>query len=124
MNIIEMHRQGDVGIIKVSEIPNVFSKEAKRDNGRVILAYGEVTGHAHAIHETKVKSYVTEDGELALTSDFLDDAAGFVTMALEVQEDVVDLVHEEHDTLTLTKGKYIIMQQREYSPEALRNVLD
>lgn len=42
-------RQGDVALTAVSSIPS-DAKAVVRDGGRVVLAYGEVTGHAHAIH--------------------------------------------------------------------------
>ena len=34
------------------------------------------------------------------------------------------LKHEEHATVPLPKGVYRVVQQREYSPEAIRNVAD
>lgn len=43
------YRQGDVFLSPVAAVPATSTK-TKRDNGRVVLAYGEVTGHAHAIH--------------------------------------------------------------------------
>ena len=43
-----MFRQGDVLIIPVAKLPDCL-EPMKRERGRVILAHGEVTGHAHAI---------------------------------------------------------------------------
>jgi hypothetical protein len=43
-----MYRQGDVLIIPVESIPERLDA-IDRDDGRVVLAHGEVTGHAHAI---------------------------------------------------------------------------
>lgn len=43
-----MFRQGDVLIRPVASIPDGL-KKVPLDKGRVILAYGEVTGHAHAV---------------------------------------------------------------------------
>jgi hypothetical protein len=43
-------RQGDVILVPVTSIPKIAKKIA-RGNGCVVLAYGEVTGHAHAIHD-------------------------------------------------------------------------
>jgi hypothetical protein len=39
-----MYRQGDVLIIPVAGIPD-DSEPIARENGRIILAHGEVTGH-------------------------------------------------------------------------------
>jgi hypothetical protein len=41
------YRQGDVLLIKIDGIPKQASAEKNPD--RIVLAYGEVTGHAHAI---------------------------------------------------------------------------
>lgn len=45
-----IYRQGDVLIERVASIPKTKTTPIARDNGRVVLAYGEVTGHAHALH--------------------------------------------------------------------------
>ena len=45
-----MFRQGDVLIIPVKSIPKTAEPIA-REQGRVVLAHGEVTGHAHAIRD-------------------------------------------------------------------------
>ena len=49
------YRQGDVLILRVNSVPDGLKVEP-RDNGRVILAYGEVTGHAHAIADHRVSA--------------------------------------------------------------------
>ena len=36
----------------------------------------------------------------------------------------VALEHDEHETIQLPPGDYRIIRQREYSPEAIRNVAD
>ena len=36
----------------------------------------------------------------------------------------VEVVHEEHGTVILAPGDYRVTIQREYSPEAIRNVID
>jgi hypothetical protein len=102
-------RQGDVYITKVRSIPKA-AQEKKRDGGRVVLAYGEVTGHAHAIVE-----------ETATLFSLLDD--GKEELYLEADGTVV-LRHEEHSPITIDKGLYKVTRQREYSPEEIRNVAD
>ncbi len=59
-----------------------------------ILAEGEVTGHAHRIED------------------------------LAAAEVGVRIVHEEHAPITLAAGNYEVEVQREYSPQAIRNVAD
>lgn len=108
---MKIFRQGDVLLRQVSEIPIdavVAEKKDQLGNKRIVLAYGEVTGHAHAIHDLEnTDVFVKGDG----------------TMYLQVK-DPVDLKHEEHATITLPAGNYERVLQREYSPESIRQVLD
>lgn len=129
------YRQGDVLVTRVRgrSAPKGAVKVA-RDNGRVILAYGEVTGHAHAITDGGV-SLLTLDDSAAMADaarkllasvglnrmDLRDaDVVGF----LEVGEDGCALTHDEHDTHQYTEGLYVVTRQREYSPEAIQSVAD
>lgn len=99
-------RQGDVGLERVATLPEGL-KAVATDNGRVILAYGEVTGHAHAIAEP-AKAKLWDAG-----------AERF----LQVME-ATSLRHEEHAPINLEPGIYRVIQQREYSPEEIRRVAD
>lgn len=92
-------RQGDVLIKRVAEIPEGL-KKVPLDRGRVILAYGEVTGHAHV---------VVGDVEF-LTADLEDMEGRFLRVEQEAQ-----VVHDEHDTVILPPGEYEIIRQREYT---------
>jgi len=98
---MKMYRQGDVMIVAIGSIPATATAEVPRDNGRIVLAYGEVTGHAHAIHDggvTLLTAPDTEDRFLRIM-----DASG------------VELQHEEHATITLPPGDYLVRIQREYT---------
>lgn len=103
--MIEMYRQGDVLLAGVATLPE--RAEDANVEGRIVLAYGEVTGHAHAIacHQARL---------------FLDGDSRY----LVVGEDGADLVHEEHSTIHLKHGVYRIVQQREYIPMSSRLVVD
>jgi hypothetical protein len=103
-------RQGDVLITRISALPQAL-KRVPHDNGRVILAYGEVTGHSHALRG--------EHCEL-----FTPTALGATVTYLEVKEAMVALTHDEHAPIELAPGVYEITRQREYHPEAIRNVAD
>ena len=98
-------RQGDVLIVPVSKKKQ--GTKVKRDNGRVILAYGEVSGHAHAILDKSVVMTETKDDEV-----FIDVPDG------------ATLTHEEHGTILLPSGVYEIKRQVEYTPEEIRVVAD
>lgn len=94
------YRQGDVFLERVSALPANLTPRA-RDKGRVILAYGEVTGHAHAIAEPDVAAIF--DGT---EGDFY----------LRVESDT-GLVHEEHARIDLPEGLYRGRIQREWTDE-------
>ena len=88
-------RQGDVLITRVNTIPD-GAKALKRE-GDVILAHGEVTGHAHRIKERRAEMF--------------DGGGGGMFLNLPVTS---DLTHEEHSTITIPAGGYRITRQREY----------
>ena len=99
-----IYRQGDVLIRRIQSLP--MQTAQPRLNG--ILAYGEVTGHAHKVED--------------LThTEVLDIGNG---LYLRVGEEGVRVVHEEHGAITLPAGNYEVEIQREYTPEAIRNVAD
>ena len=101
-------RQGDVFIERVparSVPPD--TKPVKRDGGRFVLAYGEATGHAHAIHDPEVEVVVAGNGETYVRVKAL-----------------AHLTHEEHTQVPLPPGTYRVRRQREYSPEEIRQVAD
>lgn len=62
------YRQGDVLIQPVDSVPSDAIAVA-RDNGRSILAYGEVTGHAHALHGPGARVLARPNGERFLLVD-------------------------------------------------------
>lgn len=99
-------RQGDVMIRRIDSIPR--GDRNKRADGA--LAYGEVTGHKHAVAD--------------LNSAEVFDIAEHGCFLCVSAEGGVSIVHEEHGSVTLPKGDYEISIQREYSPEAIRNVID
>ena len=101
---MQFYRQGDVGIIKVKALPKAAEKQ--QTGKRIILAEGERTGHAHAIAADEANLFVAGSRRF-----------------LEVCYKAT-LVHEEHGPIVLTPGIYEVIQQREYSPEAIRHVWD
>lgn len=44
----EHYRQGDVLIERIDSVPD-DAQPVPLEDGRIVLAHGEVTGHAHAI---------------------------------------------------------------------------
>ncbi len=104
------YRQGDVRIVPVSDIPDSakFTKVTERG---IVLAEGEVTGHAHRIYGPLARHanlFITEDNQKFLK----------VTAP-------VALKHEEHKEVVIQPGNYKIIIHHEYAPAALpRQVAD
>jgi hypothetical protein len=94
------YRQGAVFIVRVQSIPEGV-RPVDREHGRIILAHGEVTGHSHAIAE--------RDAELFSGADTTDRFLRIMAAS------GVALQHEEHSTITLPPGDYVIRIQREYT---------
>lgn len=103
---MQLYRQGDVLFRKIKTLPSGATK--KRQNATV--AYGEVTGHSHAV--------AIEQRQLA---EVLEIGKG---LYLRASVDGIRVIHEEHGTVTLPAGDYAVTIQREYQPEGIRNVLD
>lgn len=98
-----MYRQGDVLVMTALSIP----KTAKKQKA-CVLALGEVTGHSHQI-KTDAVLWLDVDG----------------TKYVEVLGSEATIVHEEHGPIVLSgPAIYRVTQQREYTPEEIRNVAD
>lgn len=122
-------RQGDVALVKVAALP-ADCTEVPWDKGRIVLAYGEVTGHAHAIADHVVrKPRPGAADEIADAAIARPQAKARLLVApngqryLEVNEPV-NLTHEEHTAHTIPVGFYQLPTQVEYSPAELRRVAD
>ena len=87
-------RQGDILIQLVDEFP----EKCTEIKGRLILAQGEATGHNHEVHP--------RSGARLFRLG--------MTFYLEVIADEIHVKHQEHDPITLAKGKYKVWRQREF----------
>jgi len=112
------------------------AKDLKED-GRVILAHGEVTGHAHEVVDA---SSTLDPAEAEIPAcDFFEEPDG--TRVLLAHRPCI-LRHQEHGPIALDPaapiqfrqgdvlgtpigpGAWRIDRQREYTPEAVRQVAD
>ncbi len=96
-----MKRQGDLLIIKISEIPQDAQKKES-----LILAEGETSGHRHELTGGVVYE---KDGRLYFEVP---------------HETKVTLTHPQHHPLVFTPGRYKVVRQREYKPGSWRYVQD
>ncbi len=104
-----MYRQGDVLIVPMTGDVPEWADEQPREDGRVVLAHGEATGHAHAILEPGVRF-------------FRDDGAG--AGLLSVPGGGARVVHEEHAPIQLPPGLFRVIRQREFDAGMARRVAD
>lgn len=121
-----MMRQGDVLLIPVSAIP--FSLKSSTP-AKVVLAYGEVSGHHHRFESGNVTAFYKEgDAEVGAQP-----IAGGGTLrgsatAVEYIKVAVGgsaLIHEEHTAIDVPAGDYKIVRQREFDMLAgVRSVAD
>jgi hypothetical protein len=104
-----VYRQGDVLLIAVdADLRDDGQQPVAREHGKIILAHGEATGHAHAIEESTavlVEAPTTNVRHLRLVKP-------------------ATLLHEEHREIEIPPGLYEVRRQREYSPSEIRTVAD
>lgn len=102
-------RQGDVFVECVDECIGEDCESVPKESGRIVLAHGEVTGHAHAITGKGAKLF----------------RRGNLTTMLEVSaKGGVTIRHEEHGQIALKAGNYRVTRQREWTGEDERQVAD
>jgi hypothetical protein len=97
----EVVRQGDILII-LNDPAAEAGDEIPRDNGRVVLAYGEATGHAHALDERHVTLYTHKKS---------------ADRVLKVVGNVAYLKHDEHFKIQIPSGTHTVRRQREWTDQ-------
>lgn len=102
------NQQGDVVIETWDSIPK-DARQIGSKRGRIILADGEHTGHAHAIEDIEGVQMFEKDGMF------------YIRVIKEVE-----LKHEEHKAQKIEPGIYRVRGVREYShfDEEARRVAD
>lgn len=114
-------RQGDVGIAKITNYKELLNHLKKIDsiekielipikpsNHKIILAYGEATGHSHAVN-------LLDYPDVSLFQ-----IKGSPDMILKVKNPI-EIRHEEHLPLFIPDGDYQVDRQHEYDPESEAN---
>jgi hypothetical protein len=104
-----IYRQGDVVIREIGA--REFARhraEIAAENGRIILARGEATGHSHSI-----------DARVARLFEGSRPGVCYLLM-----DDQGPLEHQEHGPISLSRGLYEVIRQREYDPRKDRLVVD
>ena len=104
------YRQGDVWIERIDPGAVPADLERVRPDGRkrIVLAEGQATGHAHTLPARSVRTARR-------------DPSGVLYLDVKA---FAKVTHDEHDPIALEPGVYRVRRQREYHPEAIRNVAD
>jgi hypothetical protein len=98
-----LYRHGDVLVVQVAAIPHGAVKRP-----HLVLAEGEMTGHAHRVAEAGSAELYQAGAEIYL----------------RVLAPTATLIHQEHGPISLPCGDYRVWRQREYSPREIRVVRD
>lgn len=107
-----LQRQGDILLVPAAHpgftTPRGALTTTPLEQGRIVLAHGEVTGHSHSL--------------AAGTAVLARDTAG--TTYLTVDQ-LTAVEHQEHGPLTLVPGMYEVRRQIEYNEaNEIRQVAD
>ena len=118
-------QQGDVVMFQVDE--KTFAKSCRpTDNSqdyqggtrtKAILAFGEVTGHTHRVN---MKDMAKMAG-VTLHMGYRGEPGVDVPNGFEVRGDTVTLCHEEHNSIDIPPGKYVVRIVREFDHIAGRS---
>ncbi len=109
---MEIYRQGDVLVVAVTRLPQDRTPIGAED-GRLILAHGEATGHAHALRADDGVEFFTTPATKAKP------ARRYLRLVKGAR-----LFHDEHLPIDLPPGRYEVRRQKEYAPEGIRTVAD
>lgn len=123
-----MFAQGDILLVPVGEVLNKVVVAPKK----VIVGYGEATGHAHVIEGTAVQWLVDACEDLNTLHQFAlgtrtDNPELFVNVPeggqLLHQKDGETIVYD-HEPIGLPPGIYRVVRQRMATAETIRPVYD
>ena len=102
------YRQGDVLLCAIDSVPSSATSVPHWGN-RVVLAEGELTGHAHSVSAKGLR--LSRQGQSRRSF-------------LVIRYSGAELRHEEHAPIPLPEGRYEVRRQRQYDPRASRRVRD
>jgi hypothetical protein len=115
----EMYRQGDVLLVKLEPHLVPFGLVPLDVGQKVILAYGEHTGHAHVLDGAKVKAVLRSDHPIttwdAAAERFIQVLEGTHLRHLDLPRG--EAPTGEHADIALSPGVYRVIRQREWTDD-------
>ena len=125
-------RQGDVYLFRVDQLPE--AEKSKPVGKNHVLAYGEATGHCHAIKKEDCDLFEANDNIRALAKKHGVTDERAVTHGLRIVVNNTQLLHgtpsrgfsdPDHTPIDLPCGDYIVLRPREYDDsEEFRVIAD
>jgi hypothetical protein len=113
INISECGAQGDVFFLKLDAAIPRTAKRVEAVDGRHVLAQGDSASGEH---------FVAARGVALLSGD--DDRTAY----LRIEAPGVEVVHgraaDQHESLFLAPGDWLVRRQREHTPDGFRRVED
>jgi hypothetical protein len=112
-------RQGDVLLIRASSKEvTPEHRQVPAQDGRVVVAVGETSLHAHVMRDPSVCMLARE----GVSDRVITVGANLVALLLEGGESAPGV--PRHGAITVPKGTYVVRTQREWSGEEVRNAAD
>ena len=100
---MKQYRQGDILLKEIEEITGKQIGKTKR-----VLAEGSSTGHKHILTGNGVVFFEIDNGQIQI-----------------YVPNTAKLTHKEHQQITVKKGKYVMVKQREVDLlGVIRQVID
>jgi hypothetical protein len=112
----EIYAQGDILLETVSDREPSGSILPRGQDGALVIAEGELTGHRHIIYDR-----VTMFRDDGLAADIPPE---LYLGHIRVEDTEALLRHQEHAPITLPRGTYRVRRQRELEPRDARVVAD
>jgi len=114
--MLELYAQGDLLLERVPDVLPSGHAVSPGDDGALVLAEGEHTGHRHAIFDR-----VTMFRDDALAQDI---PSGLYVGHVKVEDVTARVTHQEHSPVSLPPGTYRVRRQRELEPQDVSLVAD
>lgn len=105
-------RQGDVLLVRIAALPKNARRKTINVGQRIVVEYGEATGHAHTLDPQTVEAY-----------DILSEAGDIVGQAFKVLAPT-PLIHQEHAAIELAPAVWERWIQVESDGSEERQVAD
>jgi hypothetical protein len=119
-------RQGDVFLERIENAtPGMpISRDAA---GRIVLAHGEVTGHAHVVTHRSATLHELDREDRSPVGDAVWNNLVALLRAPKpatLKHDCPGQVKPDHDPIAIPAGDYAVVHQLQYTPEEIRVVAD